>query len=93
MMNAEKALYDAAGGTPGASIDFRIPNKYAAKACGLARINSMTTASSSSSELRDLYAEESARIRQEFASTGNGCAAVTQRTALVEQIALVSGRK
>jgi len=48
----------------------------------------MTTASSSSSELRDLYAEESARIRQEFASTGNGCAAVTQRTALVEQIAL-----
>jgi [protein-PII] uridylyltransferase len=48
----------------------------------------MTTAGSSSSGLRDLYTEESARIRQEFASTGNGCAAITQRTALVENVAL-----
>jgi [protein-PII] uridylyltransferase len=48
----------------------------------------MTTAGSSSSGLRDLYTEESARIGQEFASTGNGRAAITQRTALVEKIAL-----
>jgi [protein-PII] uridylyltransferase len=48
----------------------------------------MTTAGSSSSALRDLYTEESARIRQEFASSGNGCAAIAQRTALVEKIAL-----
>jgi [protein-PII] uridylyltransferase len=48
----------------------------------------MTTAGSSSSALRDLYTEESARIRQEFASTGNGGAAIAQRTALVQEIAL-----
>jgi len=48
----------------------------------------MTTAGSSSSELRDLYTEESARIREQFAGTGNGCAAITQRSALVEKIAL-----
>src|SRR4029077_3777329 len=48
----------------------------------------MTTAGSSSSALRDLYTEESARIRQEFASTGNGCAALAQRSALVEEIVL-----
>src|ERR1700693_2938937 len=48
----------------------------------------MTTAGSSSSALRDLYTEESARIRQEFAANGNGCAALAQRTALVEKIAL-----
>ena len=48
----------------------------------------MTTAGSSSSALRDLYTEESARIRQEFASSGNGSAALAQRTALVEEIAL-----
>ena len=48
----------------------------------------MTTAGSLSSELRDLYTVESARIHQEFASTGNGFAAITQRTALVEKIAL-----
>jgi len=48
----------------------------------------MTTAGSSSSALRDLYTEESARIRQEFASSGNGSAALARRTALVEEIAL-----
>jgi [protein-PII] uridylyltransferase len=48
----------------------------------------MTTAGSLSSELRDLYTGESARIRQEFSSTGNGCAAIAQRTALVEKIVL-----
>jgi [protein-PII] uridylyltransferase len=48
----------------------------------------MTTAGSLSSELRDLYSGESARIGQEFASTGNGCAAITERTALVEKISL-----
>jgi [protein-PII] uridylyltransferase len=48
----------------------------------------MTTADSLSSELRDLYSEESGRIRQEFDSTGNGRMAITQRTALVEKIAL-----
>jgi [protein-PII] uridylyltransferase len=48
----------------------------------------MTTAGSSSSALRDLYTEESARIRQQFASSGNGCAAIAQRTALVEKIVL-----
>jgi [protein-PII] uridylyltransferase len=48
----------------------------------------MTTAGSSSSALRDFYTEESARIQREFATSGNGCAAIAQRTALVEQIAL-----
>ncbi len=38
------------------------------------------------SELRDLYLEESTRIQQAFASTGNGRAAVQQRTRLVEGI-------
>jgi [protein-PII] uridylyltransferase len=45
----------------------------------------MSTASLSS-ELRDLYTEESARIQQQFASTGDGQAAVQQRTRLVEAI-------
>jgi [protein-PII] uridylyltransferase len=48
----------------------------------------MTMAGSLISGLRDLYTEESARIRQEFASTGNGRVAVTQRTVLVEKVAL-----
>jgi [protein-PII] uridylyltransferase len=48
----------------------------------------MTTAGSLSSELRELYTLESARIREEFASTGNGGTAIAQRTALVENIAL-----
>ena len=45
----------------------------------------MSTASLSS-ELRDLYTEESARIQQHFAVTGDGRAAVQQRTRLVEAI-------
>jgi [protein-PII] uridylyltransferase len=45
----------------------------------------MTTASLSG-ELRALYGEESARIQQQFAATGNGRAALQQRTRLVEDI-------
>jgi [protein-PII] uridylyltransferase len=48
----------------------------------------MTTAGSLSSELRDLYTVESTRIREDFTATGNGWAAISQRTALVEKIAL-----
>jgi [protein-PII] uridylyltransferase len=47
----------------------------------------MTTASLSG-ELRDLYSEESARIQQQFALTGDGRLAVGERTRLVETIAL-----
>jgi [protein-PII] uridylyltransferase len=47
----------------------------------------MTTASLSG-ELRDLYTEESARIHQQFAATGDGRSAVQQRTRLIETIAL-----
>src|SRR5215475_3599830 len=46
----------------------------------------MTTISLTS-ELRDLYAEETARIAQQFAETGDGHSAVQQRTRLVETIA------
>jgi [protein-PII] uridylyltransferase len=48
----------------------------------------MSIASSLTSELRDLYVDESARIQQDFTRTGDGRAAVAQRTALVESIAL-----
>ncbi|MBZ5646357.1 MAG: [protein-PII] uridylyltransferase [Acidobacteriia bacterium] len=48
----------------------------------------MATASSLSGELRDLYTQESARIQQSFLSTGDGRAALEQRTALVEGIAI-----
>ena len=47
----------------------------------------MTTASLSG-ELRDLYTEESARIQQQFAVTGDGTFAVRERTRLVETIAI-----
>jgi [protein-PII] uridylyltransferase len=47
----------------------------------------MTTASLSG-ELRDLYTEESARIRQQFAATGDGRSAVRQRTRLIQTIGL-----
>ena len=50
--------------------------------------NAMTTAGSFSSELRDLYTTESARIREDFSATGNGWAAILQRTAVVEKITL-----
>ena len=45
----------------------------------------MTAASSVIGELRGLLAEESARIQREFASTGDGRAAVAQRTRLIEE--------
>ncbi|HEY6306522.1 MAG TPA: [protein-PII] uridylyltransferase [Candidatus Angelobacter sp.] len=48
----------------------------------------MTTAALLSGELRDLYAEESARIQQEFALSGNGKAAVTGRAALLDKLLL-----
>jgi [protein-PII] uridylyltransferase len=48
----------------------------------------MSTAPSISSELRELYSEQSTRIRQEFEATGDGKTAVAQRSALVEDIAL-----
>ncbi len=48
----------------------------------------MTTAPSWNSALRDLYSQESARIAREFSTTGDGPAAITQRTVLVEKIAL-----
>jgi [protein-PII] uridylyltransferase len=40
------------------------------------------------SELREMYAQESSRLASDFASTGNGRAAVQGRTKLVETIAL-----
>ncbi|HKS77026.1 MAG TPA: hypothetical protein VJQ82_27705, partial [Terriglobales bacterium] len=46
----------------------------------------MTTAASWSSALRDRYMEESARIAREFATNGDGRAAITQRTVLVENV-------
>ena len=48
----------------------------------------MSAASSLSSELRDLYTEESSRIRQEFTASGDGRAAIAQRTNLVEHVLL-----
>ncbi len=48
----------------------------------------MSAASSLSSELRDLYTEESGRIRQEFTASGDGRAAIAQRTNLVEHVLL-----
>src|SRR5580658_9411705 len=46
----------------------------------------MMAASSLISELRSSLAEESARVARDFAASGNGRAAVTQRTQLVEDI-------
>ena len=48
----------------------------------------MSTVATVSSELRDLYARESAAIRQEFAETGEGRTALSRRTALVDSIVL-----
>ena len=48
----------------------------------------MPTQPSSSTELRELYTAESARIQREFEADGNGRAALLARTALVETIAL-----
>ena len=46
----------------------------------------MSMAPSLSSELREVYAEEWARIQRDFTATGNGRAAVAQRGRLVENI-------
>lgn len=46
----------------------------------------MSMAPSLSSELREVYAEEWARIQRDFTATGDGRAAVAQRTRLVENI-------
>jgi [protein-PII] uridylyltransferase len=48
----------------------------------------MSTATSANTELRDLYTEESARIHQEFVSSGDGTAAVARRAALLDQVLL-----
>jgi [protein-PII] uridylyltransferase len=48
----------------------------------------MPTQPSSSTELRELYAAEMARIQRDFEATGNGHAAVFARAAVVESIAL-----
>jgi [protein-PII] uridylyltransferase len=48
----------------------------------------MSTAATLRTELRDLYLSESARIQQEFTETGNGSAAISARTSLVERVLL-----
>jgi [protein-PII] uridylyltransferase len=48
----------------------------------------MSTAATLRSELRDLYLNESTRIQQEFAETGDGDCAIASRTALVEKVLL-----
>ena len=48
----------------------------------------MSSVSSPINELRDLYLEGSNRIQQEFVRAGDGKAAVAERTALVENLAL-----
>lgn len=46
----------------------------------------MSTAVTLRTELRELYANESARIQQEFVADGNGAEAIAKRTALVERV-------
>lgn len=48
----------------------------------------MSAVATVSSELRDLYARDSAAIQQEFSATGEGRAALARRTALVDSILL-----
>src|SRR5258708_675691 len=48
----------------------------------------MNTVPIASSELRDLYARESARIQQECSVSGEGSVAIAGRTAVVESILL-----
>jgi [protein-PII] uridylyltransferase len=48
----------------------------------------MTTGATVHSELRDLYARESAAIEREFSVAGDGSAAIARRTALVDSIVL-----
>src|SRR5579864_8674844 len=46
----------------------------------------MTSAASVSNALRDLYAQEFVRIRQQFEATGDGSEAVRQRTVLLDNL-------
>ena len=46
----------------------------------------MTTGSAIRNELWDLYVKESAAIEQDFSATGDGRAALSRRTALVDSI-------
>src|SRR3981081_2809904 len=46
----------------------------------------MSAVASGRTELRDLYARESAAIEQEFSVAGDGRTAVAKRTALVDSI-------
>ena len=48
----------------------------------------MSTAATLRTELRDLYLNESARIQQQFASSGDGPRAIARRTALIEKVLL-----
>ena len=48
----------------------------------------MSTVATVGSELRDLYARESAAIQQGFSGTGEGRTAIARRTALVDSIVL-----
>ena len=48
----------------------------------------MSTATTLGGGLRDLYLQESARIQQDFAASGDGRRALAQRTALVDSIAI-----
>ena len=48
----------------------------------------MITVAMASSELRDLYARESAELQQDFSVTGDGRVAVERRTAVVDSILL-----
>lgn len=48
----------------------------------------MSTVADVSTELRDSYARESAAIQQRFAATGDGRAAISERTALVDSTVL-----
>src|SRR5689334_2051785 len=81
--NGAKALSRLNGEQQPAEADFPVRNVPVRRSKSMG--SSMSTASLSS-ELRDLYTEESARIQQEFFATGDGRAAVEHRTRLVEAI-------
>src|SRR6201993_3992698 len=81
--NGAKALSRLNGEQQPAEADFPVRDVPVRRSKSMG--SSMSTASLSS-ELRDLYTEESARIQQEFFATGDGRAAVEHRTRLVEAI-------
>src|ERR1700757_2706680 len=83
--NGAKALSRLNGEQQPAEADFPVRDVPVRRSKSMG--SSMSTASLSS-ELRDLYTEESARIQQQFAVTGDGRQAVRERTRLVETIAL-----